>query len=210
MTGNEMLTQLGQRLEDTNEEVFSETIKLEALNNNMLFVCELLNWKQLRVLIDTATSTAATSGILNMSTFASTPLLKESDDIHAGITKLKISSGSYIEYTPEDQLAGVVNNTYLTPTAKSPKWYLNGVASSLPIINILPASTVNVDYEYLKKPTVLIADATECELEENQHKIILDFAEGALWSTINRDERATKAENLAKMSISALNGEVVE
>ena len=103
MTGNEMITQLGRRMEDVAESIFTSAIKLDAINNALLKVCMLLDRKQLRPLVVEALNGAATNGEVKMSTLT-TPLIKEGDDIHAGVFSLKQSSGgNYIHFREQEE-----------------------------------------------------------------------------------------------------------
>jgi len=210
MTGTDMLTQLGLRMEDvkttTDGYEYTIAIKLEAINNAMLKVCMLLDRKQLRPLSVSQTAISATSGALNLGDLTATPLLKEGDDIHSGIYSLSFATGIFCHFLSPLEVAGSNQNAFKAASARNPRWYIKGIDSDLPVAQILPATTVSVDVMHLKRPTDMAANATECLLDEDQHEIILDFAESALWLTANRLERSNAAYERAAQSIGVLNG----
>ena len=206
MTGTEMIAQLGQRMEDTSSLEFTSAIKLEAINNAMLKVCMLLDREQLRPLAVSQTSVSATSGALNLGDLTATPLLKEGDDIHSGIFSLSFATGIFCHFLSPLEVAGSNQNAFKAASARNPRWYIKGVDTLLPVAQILPATTVSVDVMYLKRPTDMAASAVECLLDEDQHEIILDFAESALWLTANQPGRSTAAYERAAQSIGVLNG----
>ena len=206
MTGTEMTTQLGQRMEDISAVEFTSTIKLEAINNAMLKVCMLLDREKLRPLAVSQTAVSATSGALATKDLTSAILLKEGDDIHSGIYSLSFAAGIFCHFLSPLEVAGSNQNAFKAASARNPRWYVKGIDTLLPVAQILPATTVSVDVMYLKRPTDMAANATECLLDEDQHEIILDFAESALWLTANQSGRSNAAYERATQSIGVLNG----
>jgi len=173
MTGTEMTTQLGQRMEDISAVEFTSTIKLEAINNAMLKVCMLLDREKLRPLAVSQTAVSATSGALATKDLTSAILLKEGDDIHSGIYSLSFATGIFCHFLSPLEVAGSNQNAFKAASARNPRWYVKGIDTLLPVAQILPATTVSVDVMYLKRPTDMAANATECLLDEDQHEIIL-------------------------------------
>ena len=62
-----------------------------------------------------------------------------------------------------------------------------------------------IDVWYLKSPTDLVADGTECVLNIALQELVLDFAESQLWRMDAKADRATSAYNSALNVIKTLN-----
>jgi len=215
MTGNEMLAQLGQRLEDTGAVEYTSAIKLEAINNAQLRIMDLLNYRLLRPLVDEAASLVFTNGVYSLKDLSPLPFPKEDPEIHYGIISARVTGASatdpsdanYFTYldSVDPRWKAITVNSYLAAAAQTGYWTLESLDTLHPIMKVLPFATTTVTLQYLKLPTDMAAGGTECQLDEGQHETVLDLAEAALWLTSNRSERSTTASNRAMAYIEAMN-----
>jgi len=183
MTGQEMLDQLALRLEDPNEEVFTEATKLTSLNNNQLRICSFVKQEYLTEIevLESAVAVAGTpTKLLAFSGLANTPLVD-------GIQMIADDNGIFCNKVTVKDLKAL-NNTYLAATTSNPYYYIYSEN-----IYVVPSSITAIDVYYLKQPTALAASATECELATALHWMIVNLAEADLFYQINRLDRAQAA-----------------
>jgi hypothetical protein len=200
MTGNEMLAQLGQRMEDTAAVEYTSAIKLEALNNAQLRVSGLLPDNVLTELESLRGTLTVTAGAIAFSVIeAASPA---STILNDRIQKVKITDGKFTNLISYDLSQQVQDNSYLTATTKTPYSWVHSES-----VYVLPAAPGTLDITYLRQPTAIAASATECELAKSLHETVLDLAEASLWLTANRADRSAVAENRALSFIKVLRGE---
>jgi len=194
MTGNDMLATLGLRLEDPQESSFTQTAKLDALNIAQKSVVNLVHnayLSELQVidLAETMTNNAKPFGELT------------SLPIRNGIVAVKDATGGKwcTMIDPGDQKK--LENTYLSGSATNPIAYV----FSETIYTEGPGAAHNLDVWYLKAPTAIAANGTECELNVSLHEAVVDLAESQLWKMDAKVDRAGAAFGNAKAQIDALN-----
>ena len=73
---------------------------------------------------------------------------------------------------------------------------------------ISPTTCVSVDVYYIKEPTAIANDSSECELNSSLETILLDLAESMLFRADNDLQRASLAEKKAFDQIKTLNERV--
>ena len=203
MTGKQMSALLGIRLDDPSEKNITEALKLEALNNAVLRVCELIDQSQLSDLEELQAGVAVTAGVVSFAVLeaaASNTILRIGPD--KGILKTAInSSGVFMTRIVLDDLQAVKENPYLAASTTHPYDYIYKEG-----VYVLPAAPGNVDIYYLKKPAALVANTTEFPgLDATLHEIVLDLAEGSLWMQVHQGDRATSAEKHGLDEIQAIN-----
>ena len=194
MTGNEMLANLGLRLEDPAASVFTATAKLDALNLAQKTVVNMVDNGFLTELesIVAATSTASDG----TKTFTSAGI----DPVRGGIAGIySVTNTSWCTMVETKDLKRL-ENTYLSGTTSNPIAYVFNET-----IYILPAATTSIDIWYLSEPTALVADATQCVLNPALHELVLDFAEAQLWRMDAKADRASAAYNNALNIVKVLN-----
>jgi len=193
MTGNEMLTTLGLRMEDPQESSFTQATKLDALNIAQKTVSTVMHNAYLTELQVVDTNKAMTSNTLAFSALSKTPYRN-------GVTAIKANGGKWaniIDAADQKEL----ENSYNTASTDNPiayvfdeKIYVDGLTA-----------TAGIDVWFIAAPTALAADGTECELNIALHEIVIDMAENQLWKMDNKSDRAARALSNATMLIDSLN-----
>ena len=199
MTGNEMLSTLGLRLEDPEESSFTSNAKLDALNIAQRSVVNLVHNSYLGELqVIVANQAMVGHGITY------TVLAAHSDGgqpIRNGITAVKVNGSKWCTMIePGDQKK--LENTYLAGSATNPVSYVFGEKV---YVDGTAASTTAVDVWYLRQPTAIAADTDECELNIALHEIVIDLAESQLWKMDAKVDRAAASYGNATAQIEALN-----
>ena len=193
MTGNEMLSTLGLRLEDPSESNFTQSAKLDSLNIAQRSVVNLINNAYLTDLQVIDSTRAMSGGNLAFSALAHAP-------IRNGIVAVKATGGKFATLIEPTDLKRL-ENTYLAGSTTNPvayifneKIYVEGLSG-----------TANIDVWYMKAPTAIAANGTECELNISLHEVVLDLAESQLWKMDAKLDRASAAYSNATAQIEALN-----
>ena len=193
MTGNDMLATLGLRLEDPQESSFTQTAKLDALNIAQKSVVNLVHNAYLSELQVVDSNKAMTANALAFSGLTSPP-------IRNGIVAIKDNGGKWATMIdPGDQKR--LENSYLSGSATNPVAYM----FSETIYVDGPGENDGIDVWYLKAPTAIAANSTECELNVSLHEAVVDLAESQLWKMDAKVDRAAAAFGNAKAQIDALN-----
>ena len=199
MTGNEMLSTLGLRLEDPQESSFTQSAKLDALNIAQRSVVNLMHnayLSELQVIV--ANQAMVGYGV----TF--TVLTAHNDGgqpIRNGIVAVKLYGGKWATMIePGDQKR--LENTYLAGSATNPISYVFGEKV---YVDGAAAANTAIDVWYLRQPVAIAANATECELNIALHEIVVDLAESQLWKMDAKTDRSTAAQTNAATMIEALN-----
>ena len=193
MTGNEMLSTLGLRLEDPAESNFTQSAKLDALNIAQRSVVNLVHNAYLTDLQVIDSSKTMSGGNLAFSGLTSVP-------IRNGIVAVKANGGKWATMIEPTDLKRL-ENTYLAGSTQNPiayvfteKIYVEGISA-----------TANIDVWYMKAPTAIAASGTECELNIALHESVIDMAESQLWKMDAKVDRANAAYANAVAQLEALN-----
>ena len=207
MTGNEMLSTLGLRLEDPQESSFTQAAKLDALNIAQRSVVNLVHNSYLVELQAIVSNQAMVAYSVTYAVLTAA----NGQPIRNGIVAVKLNGGKWATMIePGDQKR--LENTYLAGSATNPvsyifgeKVYVDGAASG----------TTAIDVWYLRQPLAFTSGSAvsnvsqvltaECELNVAMHEIIVDLAESQLWKMDAKVDRAGAAFGNAKAQIDALN-----
>lgn len=188
-----MLSTLGLRLEDPEESSFTQSAKLDSLNIAQRSVVNLVHNAYLTDLQVIDSSRTMSGGNLAFSALASVP-------IRNGIVAVKVNGGKWATMIEPTDLKRL-ENTYLAGSTSNPvayvfteKIYVEG-----------PSGTANIDVWYMKAPTAIAANGTQCELNIALHECVIDMAEAQLWKMDAKIDRATAAYGSAVSQIEALN-----
>ena len=226
MTGNEMLDTLALRLEDPTGTAFTAAAKLDALNIAQREVVNIIHNGYLTDLqvIDAHTihtTNAFQENKLTASTANVTFATAGIAPIRNGIIAIKVynladTSGSYTANSlgfanmiePRDIKR--LENSYLAGTDTNPVAYVFQETIFVEIGTDVTSlgsggTTHGIDIWYLKQPTALVANDTECELNIALHTLVVDLAEHQLWKMDNKADRGALAYNNAISQITALN-----
>ena len=225
MTGNEMLDTLALRLEDPTSTAFTAAAKLDALNIAQREVVNIIHNGYLTDLqvIDAHTihtTNAFQENKLTASTANVTFATAGIAPIRNGIIAIKVynlanTSGSYTANSlgfanmiePRDIKR--LENSYLAGTDTNPVAYVFQetifVEIGTGVTSEGTGTTHGIDIWYLKQPTAIAANATECELNIALHTLVVDLAEHQLWKMDNKADRGALAYNNAISQITALN-----
>ena len=226
MTGNEMLDTLALRLEDPTSTAFTAAAKLDALNIaqrevvNIIHNGYLTDLQVISVHVDHVTNGFTTNKLAvgddASLTFADASIAP----IRNGIIAIKVynltgDSGGYAKNSlgfanmiePRDIKR--LENSYLAGTDTNPVAYVFQETIFVEIGTTVVArgtgTSHGIDIWYLKQPTALAADTTQCELNIALHTLVVDLAEHQLWKMDNKADRGALAYNNAISQITALN-----
>jgi hypothetical protein len=197
MTGNDMLSTLGLRLEDPSESSFTQAAKLDALNIAQKSVVNLIHNAYLGELQVIDEGKAMTDNAIDLS--ANGDLSEEV--MRNGIIAVYDSTDSVwcTMIDPGDQKR--LENSYLAGSASNPVAY---VFSNKLFVDG-PGATDDVDVWYLRSPADIEADGNECSLNVALHESVVDMAESQLWKMDAKNDRATAAYANGKGQIDSLN-----
>ena len=197
MTGNDMLSTLGLRLEDPSESSFTQAAKLDALNIAQKSVVNLIHNAYLGELQVIDEGKAMTDNAIDISIGGH---LSE-EVMRNGIIAVYDSTDSVwcTMIDPGDQKR--LENSYLAGSASNPVAYI--FSNKLFVDG--PGATDNVDVWYLRSPADIEADDNECSLNVALHESVVDMAESQLWKMDAKNDRATAAYANGKGQIDSLN-----
>ena len=199
MTGNEMLSTLGLRLEDPSESNFTQTAKLDALNIAQRSVVNLVHNAYLVELQTISNNKTAGAGA-RWSTCTFTTAFGSAPPIRNGITAIFDETNDKWCTMIEPGDVKRLENTYLTGSAANPVAFVFDET-----IYVQPPSCVLIDVWYIKEPTAIAANTTECDLNVALHEAVIDLAESQLCKMDANVERAAAAFGNASAQIEALN-----
>ena len=203
MTGNEMLTSLGYRMEDTGHTDFPSAQKLVALNDaqrQVVALCsnEALVQTQVRDDLDSGTEDASFGG----HTYFALPA--DGD----GAEKLTNRVVKAYDNTNERFIEMVSPNGFETTNK-----YNYGTLGTL-LNNRLYVSTNDTEVDsvfmvHIPAPADIAANDTEItHFSESVQQAIVEIAESLLWRQDNRQQRAQGASSNAIAMITAINASV--
>jgi len=200
MTGTEMNSNLGLRLEDPAQSVFTEAAKIDAINISMRTVCNMLDNGYLTEMerIDNNQATGGGGDVPGAISFGNAGITP----IRGGITGIYDETNDLWCTMVETKDLKRLENSYLSGTTSNPVAYVFQET-----IYVKPTSVALVDIWYLTEPTDYVAGAitAECELNPALHELILDFAEAQLWRMDAKADRAQSAYNNALNLVKVLN-----
>ena len=199
MTGNEMLATLGLRLEDPSESSFTSAAKLDALNIAQKSVVNLIHNAYLGELETIANNKVAGAGS-RWSTCTFSTAFGSALPIRNGITAIFEETGDKWCTMIEPGDVKRLENTYLAGTAANPVAFVFDET-----IYVQPTTCVLIDVWYIKSPTDIAANGTECELNVALHEAVVDLAENQLWKMDAKPDRAALAFQSGTTQITALN-----
>jgi len=190
-----MNSNLGLRLEDPAQSVFTEAAKIDAINISMRTVCNMLDNGYLTEMERIVGNAGLASGVVSFSDAGITP-------IRGGITGIYDETNDLWCTMVETKDLKRLENSYLSGTTSNPVAYVFQET-----IYVKPTSVALVDIWYLTEPTDYVAGAitAECELNPALHELILDFAEAQLWRMDAKADRAQSAYNNALNLVKVLN-----
>lgn len=150
MTVSEMMAMLALRLEDSEKEQWTDSEKLQTLNNAQYRVANLVHDKYLTELEVVEEDVSVTSGKVDLTDDLSNTVLKGAE----GIKKVGVSDGLWcIESEIEDIKRQ--ENRYQRATLRNPMFYtFQGK------IYVLPTTVSTVDVYYLRQPVPLLYSFT--------------------------------------------------
>lgn len=195
MTTATMLTVLGDRLEDTAGDLYSDTVKLRYLNIAQDKLIQLLNphlLTELQVIktnISLSTDNDVDSHfksyfVPNSSTLDSSPFGGA-----LGVIGIRVSNDMFIRKISFD-MAKDFSTGYVGFSATEPVYFV--FKNRIYIYN----TTANVDCYFIKEPTTLASDANS-DLNAIFHDALVELAEAELWRLSNNQARKQDAEQRA-------------
>jgi len=202
MLGSEMNSNLGLRMEDPAESVFTAQAKMDSVNLAQKTVVNMVDNGYLTELESIDEDQALVSGNISFSNAGITP-------IRGGITGVFDETNNLWCTMVETKDLKRLENTYLAGSASNPVAYVFQET-----IYCKPTSIAVVDIWYLKTPTDFDYSnsgtgaggmASECELNPALHELVLDFAEAQLWRMDSKSDRAQSAYNNALNLVKVLN-----
>jgi len=198
MTTAEMLTVLGDRLEDTSGDLFSEAVKLRYLNIAQDKLIQLLNphlltdLQTLKVditlLTDNDVDTHFKSYFIpDNTTLDSTPFGGV-----LGVLGIRVANSNFIRKISFD-MAKDFTTGYFGFSATEPVYF--AFKNRIYIYN----TTAKVDCYFIKEPTALVtaSPAVDCDLNAIFHDALVELAEAELWRLSNNQARKQDAEQRA-------------
>jgi hypothetical protein len=204
MTTATMLTILGDRMEDTAGDLFTDTVKERYLNRAQDKVIQALNPHLLTDLhvLKTGISMSTDSDVDTHFKSYFTPTNAgdlDSDPFGGplGIMGIRIASSSFIRKVSFDMVKDFTTG-YVAFSGTEPVYFI--FKGRIYIYN----NTANVDCYYIKEPTALATGSTG-DLNAIFHDSILEFAEAELWRTVNNRERMATAQAMGYEYLSKYN-----
>ena len=197
MTGTVILAMLGRRLEDEANTKFPIENKVDAMNNGMIRLINLLDndhLEELRVIENVPTG-EITAGVALLSVLAN-------GVIRNGVEKVYDTVGTKFLHLVDIKDLDKQANTYLAPSATHGYAYVYGAS-----LYLKPTSLADVDVWYVGKPTLWSSGdySAECPLNLALHGLVADMAESELWKQDGKAEKADAILKVATTEIQTLN-----
>lgn len=205
MTGTVILAMLGRRLEDEDNAKFPVANKVDAMNNGMIRLINLLDNDHLEELrlIENVPTGEITSGVALLSVLAN-------GVIRNGIEKVYDTDGTKFLHLVDIKDLDKQANTYLAPSTTHGYAYVYGAS-----LYLKPTSITDVDVWYVGKPDLWIPTGTpgdgeialsaECPLNLALHGLVADMAEAELWKQDGKSEKSGAILTVATTEIQTLN-----
>jgi len=200
-----LLDELGLRLEDADEVKFTKEAKLEALNKAQLRLSQLLHDGYLTELekVDSGLD-ASTQGIINLETLNSGHGILRGGE---GIIRVQVDIGGHggasLKWATEIELRDIkkTQNTFLAGSNTNPLYYVFQKQIKI-IITTYIGTTANVYYLQIPPTMAINVDPI---INPSLRHLMLDLAESDCWKMDNKHDRATVARNSAFEEIKVLN-----
>ena len=189
-----MDAQLGRRLADEKSSKFNQLSRIDAVNNSMLRIANLLDNDMLEELRTTET-VAPTTGEYALSGLA-TAIVRN------GLEKVyDVTNGKWLHLVDTKDLEKE-NNLYLAPGTNYGIAYIYGATL------FIDPHSASVKVYHLGQPTPYVQSSNEgdeCPLNAGLHPLVLDLAEAELWKMDGKGEKALAIMNIVNTEISTLN-----
>ena len=201
MTGNDLNANLGLRVEDPAESVFTKQAKMDAVNLAQKTIVNMIDNAYLTELQTIKENQSVTDGKFAYSNVI-TP-------VRGGIVGVFDDTNDLWCTMIEPGDVKRLENSYLSGNTTNPVAYVFNST-----IYVKPVDVTVIDVWYLKAPDDFVyTDATggvggmdsECVLNPALHELVLDFAEAQLWRMDSKPDRASSAYNNALNVVKALN-----
>ena len=195
MTTATMLTVLGDRLEDTAGDLYSDTVKLRYLNIAQDKLIQLLNphlLTELQVIktnISLSTDNDVDSHFKSYFVPDSSTLDSSPFGGALGVIGIRVSNDMFIRKISFD-MAKDFSTGYVGFSATEPVYFV--FKNRIYIYN----TTANVDCYFIKEPTTLASNANS-DLNAIFHDALVELAEAELWRLSNNQARKQDAEQRA-------------
>lgn len=190
-----MDAQLGRRLADEKSSKYNTASRIDAVNNSMLRLANLLDNDMLEEL-RTSEIVAPASGL----TYALSSLTV--DVMRNGIEKVYDETNTRWIHLVDPMDLEKENNAYLAPSATYPIAYVyGGTLYTKP-------SVASISIYHLGQPTPYVEGGNvgdECPLNAGLHPLVLDLAEAELWKMDGKGEKATAVIGIVNTEIQTLN-----
>jgi hypothetical protein len=203
MTGNELSSNLGLRLEDPSETVFTKQAKVDAINIAQKTVVNMVDSGYLTELEQI--SSGNSTGSDGTKTFLSLGI----DPIRGNISGIYSQTASKWCTMIEAKDVKRLENSYLAGSATNPVAYIFNET-----IYVKPSQVHTIDIWYLTSPTDFVYSdsgsgvggmASDCALNPALHELVLDLAESQLWRMDGKIDRGTTSYTNALNIIKVLN-----
>ena len=204
MTGDQLSSQLGFRLEDTGETLITKQQKVDAINNAINQVVTLVDNIYLSEL-ETSSSGSVSSGQALYSDVFGSNLNPARSSIVAVRDYSDGVDGKWFTIQDVKDIK-TRDNVYLAGTSDNPICQI--FAESF---QVQPTTINQIKVWFYKVPTPYdytdaSSMATECVLNRSLEGIVLDFAESELWRSDGRLNRASGALQNGMSIVQVLNG----
>lgn len=189
-----MLTILGDRMEDSAGDLFSDTVKLRYLNRAQDRLIQSLNRHLLTDLHVLVTGISMRTDNDVDTFFKSYFIPTQAQDLASdpfggplGILGVRIANSEFIRKV-SFEIVKDFSTGYISFSSTEPVYFI--FKNRIYIYN----NSANVDCYYIKTPTALAVDNTS-DLNALFHDAILEFAEAELWRLSDKPDRMNTAMN---------------
>ena len=205
MTGNDLSSILGLRLEDPAQSTFTSQAKMDAINIAQRSVVNMVD----NGYLDELESIVSGHSISGGSATFSAVFGANNNPIRGGIVGVFDNTNGLWCTMIEAKDVKRLENSYLSGDTSNAVFY-----AFKETIYIKPTTVSSIDVWYLKAPTDFVYTdssassggmASTCELNPALYELVLDFAESQLWRMDAKNDRATSAYNSALNILKTLN-----
>lgn len=204
-----LLTKLGIRMEDEDENTFEKPDKLKALNDTSMELVGLVDNAYLTELEELSSKQACTlSGGRIYQAFTTISGGNDNNVLgKLGITGVTVydngaSSGVIAEEYKTLKETQDEANSLKAGSATRPKYFVHG--EKVYIYTTTKTAATYVEVWYLRKP-VTVSTSVDPLIGDHLFNIWLDLAEAQLWKQDHKSDRAKAAYDLALLKIKTLN-----
>jgi hypothetical protein len=207
MTGNDLNANLGLRMEDPAQSVFTAQAKMDSVNLAQKTVVNMIDNGYLTELetIENDQALGGGSDAAGSVAFGSAGITP----VRGGIIGVYDETNDLWCTMIEPSDVKRLENSYLTGSVQNPVAYIFNAT-----VYVKPTTVSSVDIWYLKAPDDFVYTdtgsgvggmASASPLNAALHELVLDFAEAQLWRMDAKIDRATSAYNSALNMIKTLN-----